>query len=249
MKKASVFNWDKTFAKLGFRRADTGRKAGRKGKRSFSVLSRKNQRPTSFAGGCQYEVLAPRQMLAFNITSFGLVNDTGSSNTDLVTSDPTVSGVLTAGGPVMETGSIEFDHYGDGGVDATIIPQVDIAFEYDPRDSDVSISNHVGPFDLNYRIIETDMFGFTSFTGNWQTLTLDLQADTASDVRVTDELLTDIVDGVSIYDFGLTGVGETVDKTFTIKNLGNEDLLLDQNSLTLPSGFSLVSGFFGDRYA
>src|SRR3569623_1023923 len=41
-------------------------------------------------------------------------------------------------------------------------------------------------------------------------------------------------------DFGLAQLGASVDKTFTIKNIGTADLLLP-HSLSLPSGYRMVS--------
>jgi len=60
----------------------------------------------------------------------------------------------------------------------------------------------------------------------------------APEIQVLDGT-TDIVDGtISAIDFGSAIIGGTLNKTFTVKNLGTADLNL--SNLTLPTGFSLV---------
>jgi hypothetical protein len=68
--------------------------------------------------------------------------------------------------------------------------------------------------------------------------------NTDNDVTLLPEIqvldgTTDIVDGTtSDLDFGSVIVGGTLNKTFTVKNLGTE--VLNLSNLTLPTGFSLV---------
>lgn len=52
----------------------------------------------------------------------------------------------------------------------------------------------------------------------------------------------DIADGSGVVNFGSTVSGGTIDKTFTVKNVGLQPLVLS-NPITLPTGFSVVSGF------
>ncbi|MEG3835181.1 choice-of-anchor D domain-containing protein, partial [Microcoleus sp. Z1_C3] len=60
----------------------------------------------------------------------------------------------------------------------------------------------------------------------------------APEIQVLDGT-TDIVDGTtSAIDFGSVTVGATLNKTFTVKNLGTA--VLNLSNLTLPTGFSLV---------
>ena len=51
-----------------------------------------------------------------------------------------------------------------------------------------------------------------------------------------------VQDGVSNVDLGSTPTGNSVDRTFTVQNLGGSDLVLDP-SISLPDGFSLEAGF------
>jgi hypothetical protein len=53
---------------------------------------------------------------------------------------------------------------------------------------------------------------------------------------------TILADGSGVADFGSTLVGTDVTKTFTVKNAGLQTLVLNP-TITLPSGFTLVSGF------
>ena len=58
-------------------------------------------------------MLEERTLLVASIDDFELLNDTGESNTDLVTADPRVTGVVNGD---FTTGHVEleFDHYADG---------------------------------------------------------------------------------------------------------------------------------------
>ncbi len=60
-------------------------------------------------------------------------------------------------------------------------------------------------------------------------------------ISVSDGVTT-LVCGAS-RSFGTTALGTAVSRTFTIQNTGQGTLLLDQNTLVLPSGFSLVTPF------
>jgi hypothetical protein len=53
---------------------------------------------------------------------------------------------------------------------------------------------------------------------------------------------SDVADGAGLVDFGDTPVGTPVSQTFTVSNVGTLDLSLGA-TITLPSGYSLVSGF------
>ncbi|MCH7728127.1 MAG: choice-of-anchor D domain-containing protein [Planctomycetes bacterium] len=50
---------------------------------------------------------------------------------------------------------------------------------------------------------------------------------------------TELIDGMSTVDFGSTETGESVLQVIAIENTGDDDLLLDTASLTVPDGFSV----------
>lgn len=62
----------------------------------------------------------------------------------------------------------------------------------------------------------------------------------APDIAVLDGA-TNIADNSGAVSFGNVFVGDTATKTFTVRNTGNANLVLDGN-ITLPSGFSLTQG-------
>ncbi|WP_216670796.1 beta strand repeat-containing protein, partial [Microcoleus asticus] len=83
--------------------------------------------------------------------------------------------------------------------------------------------------DTNYNGVDADDVAVTN-TDNDVTLIPEIQVLDGT---------TDIVDGTeSAIDFGSVIVGGTLNKTFTVKNLGTE--VLNLSNLTLPTGFSSV---------
>jgi hypothetical protein len=66
------------------------------------------------------------------VTNLHLVNDTGASDSDLVTSDPTVSGLVDGGSQVV----VELDHDGDSEADTTVTTTASGHFTYAPSDLD-----------------------------------------------------------------------------------------------------------------
>src|ERR1051325_6815977 len=85
------------------------------------------------------EQLERREVMTSSITNFHLVNDTGTSNTDRITSDAHVSGTVSGswmGGMV----SIEFDHNGDGFAEgSTYVMSPGQQFTYDPATAQPSL--------------------------------------------------------------------------------------------------------------
>jgi hypothetical protein len=63
------------------------------------------------------------------------------------------------------------------------------------------------------------------------------------EIEVYDEASELVEDDTGSVDLGQTTEGEPVEYTFTITNVGEDDLTLDPESLELPEGFSLVSAF------
>ena len=60
------------------------------------------------------EPLESRILLAVNVSGLGLVNDTGASSSDLVTSDPSLEATVQWDSPDTTGVSVEFDHNCDG---------------------------------------------------------------------------------------------------------------------------------------
>ncbi len=89
-----------------------------------------------------FEPLEIRQLLAVNVSSMQLLDDNGQSDSDLVSSDPAVVGVL--GGSLGQTSNyvnIEFDHNADGvAEDALTSAVLGASFTYDPQTSDPSLA-------------------------------------------------------------------------------------------------------------
>jgi Domain of unknown function (DUF4347)/Bacterial Ig-like domain/RTX calcium-binding nonapeptide repeat (4 copies) len=85
--------------------------------------------------------------------------------------------------------------------------------------------------------------GVTDVAGNQNSVSTSTDNSVTYNTAITEiqvlDGTTDIVDGTaSAIDFGSITVGGTLNKTFTVKNLGTADLNLSK--LTLPTGFSIV---------
>ncbi len=65
----------------------------------------------------------------------------------------------------------------------------------------------------------------------------------SAEIVVLDESAQDVADNIGSVDVGETPVGTAVVYVFTIQNQGDADLTLDSLSLSVPAGFSLVTGF------
>ncbi|MEX0818712.1 MAG: choice-of-anchor D domain-containing protein, partial [Pirellulaceae bacterium] len=155
----------------------------------------------------------------------------------------TVTG--TVDGDFMYQADVEFDHNGDGmpeGWNSVFMPGEH--FTYDPRDDDPSLSSYSGTFPLQIRVVEYDEYYMPMTPGAWQDFTFTIASSGSNaEIDVFDPMYFSIPDGTGHVDFGTTYVGSPASQTFTIQNNGMDDLTLDASSLTLPSGFSLVSGF------
>jgi hypothetical protein len=125
----------------------------------------------------------------------------------------------------------------------------------------------LGTFPINQQVAPV---GFTDAGGTWQDLgnfqvrngTLVVKLSDAANGNVIADAVriqwlsplpqgpvaqvydgaTTIADGSGSVNMGSTLVGTALTKTFTVKNLGTQTVVLS-NPITLPSGFSLVSGF------
>jgi len=133
-------------------------------------------------------MLERREMLIASINDFGLLNDTGLSDTDLSTEDPRVTGVV---GGDFTSGhvEIEFDHYADGSTDGyawAFSPGE--SFTYDPTMYDGALHGYSGPFTVNYRGVQYDDLDNVVSTTDWQSFTYMIMFSqvTIDDVTVTE---------------------------------------------------------------
>jgi VCBS repeat-containing protein len=182
-------------------------------------------------------------MLAVSVDGFHLLHDTGLSDNDQITSDPTVTGVVNgdfAGGRVQ----VEFDHYADGYSEGYVdVDTPGESFIYDPRSYDSSLGNYSSLFALNYRAVEYDAMSNVVSTTAWQSFTFAIGLPEISVVQQLDGYTYVVDNGMGWISFGSTPVGMPVEKLLTITNEGQDTLTLDANSLTLPSGFSASTVF------
>ncbi|HWB12601.1 MAG TPA: choice-of-anchor D domain-containing protein, partial [Pirellulales bacterium] len=125
-----------------------------------------------------------------SVSNFHLVDDTGTSNTDNVTSDPTVAGTVT-GTFTNEVVEVQFSHHGDGHIDGLVaVTAVGTDFTYDPRESDPTLDSYSGPLPLEYRTVEFDQQG-GEVVGAWTSFPITLLLESTS--AVIDNLrLTDV---------------------------------------------------------
>ena len=136
------------------------------------------------------EPLEPRQMLAADLWSLQLVNDTGESSTDRITTDPRVTGSVvfdSYGGYV----NVQFDHQGDGYADGYAgIWYSGQTFTYDPREWGLS-SSYVGTLPLRYRLMEYDSYGYLLQSTSWSDFTITLDAPRLHATLTNLHLVTD----------------------------------------------------------
>jgi hypothetical protein len=101
------------------------------------------------------ETLEPQQMMAVQVNNLHLLTDTGSSSTDLVTSDPRLTGSVTWDGHGGHV-DLQFDHQGDGVPDGYAGTwSSGSSFTYNPRDNGLATSNP-GQLPLKCRTAQYD---------------------------------------------------------------------------------------------
>lgn len=185
-----------------------------------------------------FEELERRDLLAVTFDELALLNDTGASNTDQVTSDPTLTGHLS--GITGVSVDIEFDHNADGVADgsATVYSNGE-TFTYDPIQWDSSLATYEGPWTVQYRAVEYDSVGNSSSTA-WNSFALTLEQEPEIDV-IDDTTYLSLTTNASTVDFGSTSVGVPVTRTFLIENYGYGTLDIDVSGISVPSGFNLTS--------
>jgi hypothetical protein len=120
----------------------------------------------------RHESLEDRLTMAVSIASLQLVNDTGASSSDLITSNPAVMGTVTGTlSPGASMAEIQFDHNGDGVVDGSSLA-VSGMYNYDPLSHDQALANWEGQFNLRARVAELSGYGGAVSTGDWQQLSM-----------------------------------------------------------------------------
>lgn len=114
-------------------------------------------------------VLTPVVNQPATIEGFGLLNDTGSSSTDKITADPTLTGRVLNDGS-LDLVRVQFDIDGDGQVDGQAVPRSNGTFSYLP---DVV----PGPVTVRARTYEWDHRTETAIYGPWQLFSFTLEGD------------------------------------------------------------------------
>jgi hypothetical protein len=118
-----------------------------------------------------FTVAAQAVAAGAEVDGMALVDDTGLSNTDQITSDPRVTGVGNgnfSGGRL----DVQFQESTDGGVTFTpdglaSIGTPGTAFTFDPRTAVGSLATYEGPLSLEYQPLEYDGQGNLAFVGAW----------------------------------------------------------------------------------
>ena len=133
------------------------------------------------------------------ITAFHLQNDTGSSNSDHVTTDATLTGTLTNPDGAASSVRVEFDYDGDGIAEGMTSADDEGAFTYLPvalRDGDhkVRVSGTV-----------IDPYSGKTVRSDWTTLTFTLESATNQIALLTGYAIKN--------DTGTVGDGKTTDPT------------------------------------
>lgn len=120
----------------------------------------------------RFEQLETRNVLA-SITGLGLANDTGASASDLITNDPTFSGVVTWTSPETTGVTVEADLHLDGQIDDSHqLTTSGDSFYFDPDTVDPALVNFDGGLFVKVRAIEHQPGG--DVVGNWEFLTFVL---------------------------------------------------------------------------
>ncbi len=134
------------------------------------------------------------------VSSVSLLNDTGTAG-DNVTTDPTLTGVMTNDGG-MDFVDAEFDFDGDGNPDDYTVVNLDGSFEYDPS-SNISY----GQVTINVRACEFDPNTGQYLYGDWVPISFTYEAPANNPATVSSVSL--------LNDTGTAGDNVTTDPTLT----------------------------------
>lgn len=183
---------------------------------------------------------ATQPLSNLQVSTIQLVNDTGLSSTDQLTTDPTVQ--LRVTGTFNGQVKVEFDHNNDGVVEGNVVALTpNELLTYDPRTTDSAVIGHEGMFNLRYRIVQTQLGGDVTYTSDWSTFGFTMQAVSRAEIEVRDAAGTPLPSGAGSVDYGIVAVGAPAEKTLTIVNLGQDNLVLNVAAIEVPQGFTLVT--------
>ncbi|MFO0942301.1 MAG: Calx-beta domain-containing protein [Pirellulales bacterium] len=116
-----------------------------------------------------------------SVTNVHLQNDTGSSNTDLVTTDSTLSSTVVGDFESYSEVRVEFDSDGDNIAEAAIVVgSPNVPFLFDPKDYDTGLIDFEGLVNINYRVLGFDYYYEVAGVGPWQTFSFTLQSDSTN---------------------------------------------------------------------
>jgi len=121
-----------------------------------------------------YESLEARDLMTVDVQNFHLVNDTGYSDTDLITRDPKVTAIV---GGDFDGGSVVVEFSLDSGTNvlgSETVTEPDDSFEFDPLAADSSLNTYEGYFYLSWRTIEYDDQQNVVDTSSWSTFSITL---------------------------------------------------------------------------
>jgi len=180
--------------------------------------------------------------LSFSVNNLTLINDTWI-NGDYITSDPRVTGTVTQTGSFSGSRiDVEFDHNSDGVKEGAVTyVSTGMSWQYDPRSVQPSLSSYSGNFPLRYRVVAYDTMSQVVYTGSWASFPITLDNTPQPEIEVLDSGAMSLTSGSGSVYFGSTTQGTPLTKTFTIRNTGPGALTINTSSLSVPSGFTLVT--------
>jgi hypothetical protein len=195
-------------------------------------------------------------MMAYDVSSIRLLNDTGISSTDKITYDPTLTGTVssgTGGSSGMSGGyggfgvlHVQFDHNGDGVGDGSVIVN-GTSFQYDPRTTDPGLYFYAGSVNFKQRVLEYNYYNQLVSTGPWTDFGFTLETAASGEIQLRDNNQNILVNQTN-FNFGSVEVGATLSRTFTIDNLASPMdpaaiLRLKTNDIQLPPGYSITKAY------
>ena len=198
------------------------------------LVRRSVRRKLPHTRSASFETLETRALLAAQVTSITLLNDTGTPG-DMITTDPRVSGAVQNNGSGYSS-TVEIDLNGDGKSDASTMSDKGGAFTHDPA---VAGGIPYGSTTIRARTMEW-VDKNTQVFGNWAALSFTLETPPAA--QVTDLKLHN--------DTGTKGDGSTTDPTLAgtvVKNGAgySTSVEFDHNADGKADG-SLTSGKLGE---
>jgi hypothetical protein len=189
--------------------------------------------------------VTPAQPSNVTVDHFGLVDDTGISSSDLVTSDPrvaaTVDGWFRGGSAV-----VQFNDNGNATGSTSQITGSGTTFVYDPRQDDASLNGYTGAYDIKYRLLLYDASGNLVSTGGWSDFSLTIAAPQTAPYVADCGLVNDtgpVSTPPSTYDPRVQGTVQGIAAGDTV------DVQFDHNGNLTPFSTSPGINASGDSFA